>query len=399
MSVPTGVLTIWLAFTAILFLAPLMLGILTLRSTSAQTSGGRRHAPPAPLELLIPLKEVSSAQEQTLLSLLNQTHPNYRVLIILESERDPANPVVDRLCQRYEHARKIISGLSTGCAQKNHNLIAGIQSLRPETEIIVFCDSSNLASPDWLLQFTEPLETGVSQVVSTFRAFEPKPETLGGVSQAIYGSFVFLLDVLRPKPWGGATAIRRETFEDLNVTEAWARTVVDDLILGNVLEGRHISILLDARNLLKSPLRNQSVAGFLSYLDRQILFPKFTNPGIWVVTLVAHINVTLAVLFSVITGLVLFPLGLAGPVIGLASFAYLASLLLTALLMRTLTPFPVSVGNWLVCFLPCIFLIAFIFLRSVFRNYIVWHGRKYRTGFEGVVLEISSLDEGRETPS
>jgi ceramide glucosyltransferase len=394
MSVPTGVLTIWLAFTAILFLLPLLLGILTLRSAAVQTSGERRVAPPVPLELLVPLKEVSSGQEQTLLSLLNQSHPTYRVLFILESEGDPANRMVDELCQRYSHAQKIISGLSTGCAQKNHNLIAGIQSLRPETEIIVFCDSSNLAPPDWLLRFTEPLETGVSEVVSTFRAFEPKPETLGGVSQAIYGSFVLLLDVLRPKPWGGATAIRRETFEKLNVTAAWARTVVDDLILGNVLEGRRISILLDARNLLKSPLRNQSVAGFLSYLDRQILFPKFTNPGIWAVTLAAHMTVTLAVLVSVIIGLVLFPLGLAGPAIGWASYAYLASLLLTALLLRILSPFPVSLAKWLISFLPCIFLIAFIFLRSVFRNYIVWHGRKYRTGFEGVVLEISSHDEG-----
>jgi hypothetical protein len=234
--------------------------------------------------------------------------------------------------------------------------------------------------------------------VSTFRTFEPKPETLGGVSQAIYGSFVFLLDVLKPKPWGGATAIRRDTFEKLNVTKAWARTVVDDLILGNVLEDRRITIMLDARNLLRSPLRDQSVGGFLSYLDRQILFPKFTNPGIWGVTLAAHINVTLAALFSVIALLVLFPLGLVGPVIGLASCAYLASLFLTAVLLRTLSPFPVSLGNWLICFLPCIFLIAFIFFRSVFRNYIVWHGRKYRTGFEGVVLEINSLDEGGGTP-
>ncbi|MEJ2717094.1 MAG: glycosyltransferase [Deltaproteobacteria bacterium] len=377
MSVPVGVLTIWLAFTAILFLAPLILGILTLRSNAVRTSGEGRVAPPAPLELLVPLKEVSSGQEQ-----------------ILESERDPANHMVDRLCQQHGHARKIISGLSTGCAQKNHNLIAGIQALRPETEIIVFCDSSNLAEPDWLLRFTEPLETGVSEVVSTFRAFDPKPETLGGVSQAIYGSFVLLLDVLRPKPWGGATAIRRETFEKLNVTAAWARTVVDDLILGNVLEGRRIGIRLDATNLLKSPLHNQSVAGFLSYLDRQILFPKFTNPGIWVVTLAAHMNVTLAVLVSVIVGLVLFPMGVVGPVIGWASYGYLGSLFLTALLLRTLNPFPVSVGNWLLSFLPSIFLIAFIFLRSVFRNYIVWHGRKYRAGFEGVVLEISSQDEG-----
>ena len=127
----------------------------------------------------------------------------------------------------------MFSGIAALCAQKNHNLLAGLRSLKPDTEILVFCDSTNMADPGWLGRFTKPLRNGDCQVVTTFRAFRPDPETLGGVCQAIYASFIRLLAAIKPTPWGGATAIRRETFERLNVAEAWSRTVVDDLILGN----------------------------------------------------------------------------------------------------------------------------------------------------------------------
>lgn len=386
MSVPLGVLTIWLTLSAIIFLLPIALGILKVRSAPAGHRVGKRVEPPSPLEILVPLKGVFPGQETVLSSLLNQTHPSYQVIFIVESESDPANALVDGLCTKNANARKVVGGLSTTCSQKNHNLIAGIGSLNPETRIILFCDSSNMAPPDWLMRFTEPLETSDVEVVTTFRSFDPEPETVGGVSQAIYASFVLLLIVLQPKPWGGATAIRRETFGRLNVTEAWSCTVVDDLVLGNILENEGTTVFMDPENLLRSPLPNQSVKGFLNYLDRQILFPKFTNPGIWFLTLASHLNECVCILVAAVIGLALFPAGLVGAAAGGISCVFLGSTILAALMLRAQNPVTISLRSWLISFYPCIFLAALVFLRSVFRNHISWHGRKYWTGHDGVVL-------------
>ncbi|MGO9569275.1 MAG: hypothetical protein ACLP5H_17200, partial [Desulfomonilaceae bacterium] len=162
---------------------------------------------------------------------------------------------------------------------------------------------------------------------------------------------------------------------------------VDDLVLGNALDRAGIKVRMDPHDLLKSPLQKQSVKGFLSYLDRQILFPKFTNPGIWAATLVFHVNLTIAILLAALMG-VLFPASQVSALCGWSSYGFLIATALVALVLRWTNPAPVSIGRWLVSFLPCIFLSAFVFLRSIFRNYIDWHGRRYWPGKGGVVLKI-----------
>lgn len=294
---------------------------------------------------------------------------------------------MDRLRERHASARKVISGIAVSCAQKNHNLLAGLRSLKPNTEILVFCDGPNWADRGWLHRFTKPLRNGDCQVVTTFRVFSPDPATLGGVCQAIYASFIRLLAAIKPTPWGGATAIRRDTLERLNIADIWSRTVVDDLILGNALDRAGIKVRMDPHDLLKSPLPRQSIQGFLSYLDRQILFPKFTNPGIWAATLVLHLNLTFAILVAALTG-VLFPAGRVNALCGWSSYGFLMATAMVALVLRWTNPAPVSLGRWLLSFLPCIFLSAFVFLRSIFRNYIDWHGRRYWPGKKGVVIRI-----------
>ncbi len=384
---PGLILSIWLATTIVTLFAEIMIGLVKIRrpASNAPDDATEPHAPP--IEVIVPLKGIVAGQEFALESLLKQDYPNYGLIFVLESETDSANPTVDGLLQRYHFARKVISGTAVLCAQKNHNLLAGMSRLKPDTEILVFCDSTNTADPGWLRRLTRPLRNGDCQVMTTFRAFRPDPATLGAVCQAIYASFIRLLGAIKPTPWGGATAIRRDTLERLNIARVWSRTVVDDLVLGNALDRAGIKVCMDPHNLLKSPVQGQSVKGFLSYLDRQILFPKFTNPGIWAAALVLHLNLTLAILVAAVTG-VLFLAGHVDAPSGWLSYGVLMATAVVALVLRWTNPSPVSIKHWLMYFLPCILLSAFVFVRSIFRNYIDWHGRRYWPGKGGVVLKI-----------
>ncbi|MEW6531664.1 MAG: glycosyltransferase family 2 protein [Thermodesulfobacteriota bacterium] len=383
------IIAVWLVFTAVIFAG--IVSVQSVRVTRTNTVHEPLRSIPAaaPCEVLIPVKDVMPAQEEALTSLLTQSHPNYGVLFIVESDGDPANEMLDRLCSRHPRARKIISGPATTGCQKNHNLIAGIETLSPETQVIVFCDSSNVADEDWLVRFTRPLETQPKQVVSTFRDFNPLSQTLGGMCQAIYAAFILVLPRVKPLPWGGATAIHRNIFEELKIAEAWSTTVVDDLILGNALDKHGIPLFLDTANRLGSPLPDQSVAGFLSYLDRQILFPKFTNPSIWLAALIHHLNLTAATFVALLAGLILFPAGLIGPMLGWSSLGLIAGEVLAALMLKRINPYNIPVTSWLLSFLPCVLFAAFIFAQSIFRNDIVWHGKRYIVGKDGVVLSIT----------
>lgn len=340
----------------------------------------------AHVEVLVPVKGIFPDQERILGSLLEQDYHSYRVVLIVEDEQDPAAGVVNRLCRRYPHAVKIVSGISMSCAQKNHNLVEGVRSLKDETEILVFCDSTNIASSDWLRGFVNPILTKEAEATTTFRAFEPAPLTLGGVCQALYASLILLLATAVPKPWGGGTAINRRTFEELKVVDVWSRTVVDDLVLGNLLEEAGIPVKMDPCRLLRSPLKAQTIRGFLGYLDRQILFPKFTNPGIWAASTALHLNFTAALLTAISLGL-LFPLGFTKLGTGLVSYGFLAALIPVAMVLKWTNPFPIPMTNWIGGIVPCIVLAAGIFVRSLWLKHIDWHGRRYVPGKGGVVLD------------
>ncbi|PKN63954.1 MAG: hypothetical protein CVU57_17470 [Deltaproteobacteria bacterium HGW-Deltaproteobacteria-15] len=341
-----------------------------------------------PCEVLVPIAGTSPDQEAILATLLTQNHPNYRVLFILESEDDPANPAIDGLCRTYGNAGKVISGRATSCGQKNHNLIAGIHHLKPETEIIVFCDSGNIADPGWLLRFTRPLQSDPKTVVTTFRDFNPTPPTLGGVCQAIYGSFLLVLPRIRPSPWGGGTAMHRRTLEKLNVIEAWSQTVVDDVVLGRLLYENGVPMKIDKGNRLVSPLPEQSVLGFLAYLERQVLYPKFIDPILWVGPMVFHLNLALATawaLFSVLSSL----FNPVGALAGLSGLVFLMCEIAAALMLRAANRYRVPAAKWLLALYPCILLGALVFLRSIFLREIRWQGRRYVLGPKGVVMGIN----------
>jgi ceramide glucosyltransferase len=389
MSLPDVTLLSWLALTVLPLWGAMLLAVKRIRADYAR-SPDQGNLPVPPLEVFVPVKGAFPDQERVLNSLLEQSYPCYSVSFILESQDDAASAVVDALCQRHGHAHKIISGVSLSCAQKNHNLVQGTSSLSPATRILLFCDSTNAADHRWIERLTVPLRKGDGEVVTTFRAFDPRPQTLGGICQAMYAAFLVLLQVNKPTPWGGATAILRETFDRLGVREAWSRTVVDDLVLGNALEQAGVEVIVDAAALLKSPLHDQTVQGFLSYLDRQVLFPKFTNPGMWGQSLFFVVNVTMAVILTIVAG-ILFPAGWVGPVAGCASYAFLVSLVLFVLLLLRISPLSIGSLRWLAAFLPCLVLSAYVFLRSVIRNHIDWHGRRYWPGRKGVVKEAHFL--------
>src|SRR5208337_391070 len=119
------------------------------------------------MEILVPIKGVLPDQEKILESLLRQDYPSYNVIFLVESQDDPAGLLIDTLCSRFSHSKKVITGAAGLCGQKNHNLVRGIKALSANTEIVIFCDSSNMVGTDWLTHFTEPIRTGIFKVVTT----------------------------------------------------------------------------------------------------------------------------------------------------------------------------------------------------------------------------------------
>ena len=110
---------LWLALSTLMLVGPTLLGTLRMRSSSCDSQPEEAPKRRLRCEVLVALKGVFKGQDAILSSLVNQTHPAYSVIFILESESDPANEVVDRLCREASIARKTISRSGLGSARRN----------------------------------------------------------------------------------------------------------------------------------------------------------------------------------------------------------------------------------------------------------------------------------------
>jgi hypothetical protein len=339
---------------------------------------------------LVPLKGITPQSKEILSSLLTQDYPNYRVLFILEDQLDPAFELVENFRSLYPHVGIFFCGKSYHCGQKNFGLAKAISNLDPDVEILVFCDSSNSADPGWLTRISEPVRSTKFEICTTFRSFSPQDINIPGVCQAIYATTVFALLTVTPKPWGGGTIIRRQTFERLKVVDTWLETVVDDLVLGNVLTKAKIQVHVSPENFLSTPVKNQTLRGLLAFLDRQILFPKFTNPVIWGFTVIWHISICASLILST-CGLFLYSLGYAGPEYAVFGLLFWVVVLTLVFALRYLNQPRLPICKWIYSFPILIMVATFVCFRSIFLKRIDWSGKRYYCGRGGLVTKIQDL--------
>ena len=342
------------------------------------------------IEILVPLKGITYQSEKILSSLLTQDYPNYRVLFILEDELDPAFELVENFRSIYPHVGIFFCGKSYHCGQKNFGLAKAISELDPGIEILVFCDSSNSADPGWLSRISEPVRSTKFEVCTTFRSFSPQDINIPGVCQAIYATTVFALLTVTPKPWGGGTVIRRKTLERLQVVNAWSETVVDDLVLGNILTKAKIQAHVSPENFLTTPVKNQTFRGLLAFLDRQILFPKFTNPVIWGFTVIWHISICVSLIMST-CGLFLYSLGYIGPEYAVLGLIFWIGIFALVLALRYLNQPRLAVLKWIYSFPILIMVATFVCFRSIFLKRIDWADKRYYFGRGGLVTKVEDL--------
>lgn len=381
---------ITVATISVVFL--LVIGLLRLFLAARARSLGQGAPDYPPVEVLVPIKGVTDLLEEVVDSLLNQSYPNYSISFIVEDENETALPILENRCRQHSHCRILVAGKSESGGQKNHNLDFASGLIRAETKIIVTCDSSNIARPNWLESLTLPIRRGQSPASTTFRTFNPDPLTVAGVSQAVYGSMLTLLIAIKPKPWGGATAIRRDVFQNLQVRSAWKDTVVDDLILGNLLEGAGIEILVSPDSAMETPLRSQSINGLLSFLHRQILFPKFTNPGVWLSSMLWQFLISVSLIVSLfILGNSVLSLSIDQSAI--VALCFLATLFGAFAVLNALNPYRVSLFTWFVACVATLGVTTYVYVRSLFVDYIDWGGKRYHCGTNGVVKRFYELPD------
>lgn len=271
-------------------------GLLALQSLIALQDGPRflafvrrRLAQPLPLytppaTIVCPCKGLDADLETNLRALLAQEYPDCEVIFVMAAGDDPARSVCERIARESRSqrlVRVVIAGPPSGRGEKVNNLLAGVAAARRESEVFVFADSDGRPAPDWVRTLVAHLAEPEVGAASTFRWYIPDGDFLSGLQSAWNAPAVtYMGEWQRNFCWGGGTALRRQTFEEVEARRYWAGCVSDDYMLTRALRdhGRRIVFVPQALVATHHPT---TAAKLWEWTLRQILITRVYEPRLW----------------------------------------------------------------------------------------------------------------------
>ena len=193
--------------------------------------------------VFVPCRGLDDGLAENISAIFAQDYPAFEVVFVSDRADDPALTVVNEARRSFDKQtgpliRIVIAGSATDSGQKVHNLRVAIREADPMSEIFVFVDTDVRPSVDWLRSLVASLKEENIGAATGYRWFLSINSGLPSYLRSVWNaSIASALGERGAKNfcWGGATAIRRETFARLNIAERWRGTVSDDFTMTRAL--------------------------------------------------------------------------------------------------------------------------------------------------------------------
>jgi cellulose synthase/poly-beta-1,6-N-acetylglucosamine synthase-like glycosyltransferase len=314
-----------------------------------------------------PCKGTDPEFEKNVRSILDQDYPNFTVQFVVESEDDPAYQTLKQIGIQ----DIVVAGRASDCGQKVHNLTYAVEHDSTPAEIFVFCDSDARFDRQWLSKLIAPLE---QQTITTgYRWYvTPRfhPPTL--LRSAWNASVVSMLGAhARNFAWGGSMAVRRSTFGEIRVLDAWHGSVSDDYSITRAAERAGIRIIFVPECLIPS-YGECTWRELLEFTTRQITITRVYHPRLWRIGFIAQ----------AITSTAFLTLPFTSPLLWLTIYGLSgAKAWLRLSAVRSVLPQPAlsKFGWFYILFSPAIALLyLYNMIRSALGTDIVWRQIHYK---------------------
>ncbi|MGH9327399.1 MAG: glycosyltransferase [Terriglobia bacterium] len=239
--------------------------------------------------VIIPCKGSDDDLKANARRFLSQNYPDYQVIFVVASRDDPAHSL---LCASLDHgspeipkllrASIIVAGFSDHNGEKVNNLLAGLEAVGPEAEVLVFADIDGRPHKDWLRSLIAPLEDPGLTMSTGFRWYLPASRFASRLQSAWDASIATMMGEHNQNfAWGGSMAIRRKDFKRLRVAERyWQNTVSDDYAITRAVREARGAIHFEPRCLVTS-VGNTSLGSFLRWANRQIIITRVYATRFW----------------------------------------------------------------------------------------------------------------------
>ncbi|MCA1593664.1 MAG: glycosyltransferase family 2 protein [Acidobacteria bacterium] len=268
--------------------------------------------------VIVPCRGFDQGLVANLAALFAQHYPAYEIIFVSDRADDTALAIAVEVARSFdEHsvarARTVVAGSAKDSGQKVHNLRAAAVEIDPLSEVLVFVDTD--ARPDalWLRSLVAPLGDEGVGAATGYRWFLPVKGGLASHLRSVWNASIASAlgaDEKRKFCWGGSTAIRRETFERLDVREQWRGALSDDFALTRVLQREGLPIRF-VPGCLTASLEDCTFAGLFEFTTRQLKITRVYAPHLWKIVLLTNLLFVLVFYGGLALGLARAALGLS----------------------------------------------------------------------------------------
>ena len=246
------------------------------------------------VSVIVPVRGLDQDLRANIIALCSQDFPDYEIIFVADSSDDAALTVIEeaRLSKNVgARVRTVIAGQARESGQKVHNLRVAFQEVNPLSEVLVFADSDAQPHKDWLRSLAAPLQDKQIGAATGYRWFVPVKGNFCSHLRAVWNaSIASSLGAREDRNfcWGGATAIRRRTFEEIEMPEYWHGTLSDDFALTRRLQGARLPIRFVPR-CLTATREDCGWRELVEFTTRQIKITRVYAAHLWLIVLISNL--------------------------------------------------------------------------------------------------------------
>jgi cellulose synthase/poly-beta-1,6-N-acetylglucosamine synthase-like glycosyltransferase len=262
------------------------------------------------VSVIAPSRGLEPGLKDNIRALLEQKYPSYEVVFVLDDETDPALELINAVTSHTNNPsaefKTVIAGPALNAGQKVHNLRMAVNEIAPHSQALVFVDTDARPHPEWLRDLVRPLADQTVGAVTGYRWFVPLRGGFASRLRSVWnGSIASALggDTAKNFCWGGSTAIRRSTFDQLNIRDRWLGTVSDDFLVTRVLKEAKLPIYFAPQCFVPS-VGDCNFSELLEFTTRQIKITRVYSSGLWKTLLLGSSMFTIAFFGGLLLSLV-----------------------------------------------------------------------------------------------
>jgi ceramide glucosyltransferase len=259
-----------------------------------------------PAAVILPCKGLDPGFKENMQALVAQDYPDLEFIFVVATTDDPAYGALNEILHHVAtenpglRCKVSIAGIRQNRAQKLTNQLAALEQVAERTELLVFVDSDTRPDPGFIRRLVSPLQEPVVGATTGYRWYHPQQPAMGSLLRSTWnaGALPFLVDPKRNFAWGGAMAIRRESFVNARIADAWQNAVSDDMTFTVAVRRLGLEVRFVPECIAVS-YEASTLAETLEFTNRQSVISRIYFPPLWWSTAVGHAAANLLILYGI----------------------------------------------------------------------------------------------------